>query len=252
MAVGRSQPAGRPHLSGAERFVAAIAGEGRAFAPILWQRLPELVRQPQPNWWREPAAGQRLISDAAALAGSDAMFAFTAAEAVAGAAAEGRVGDGAIDELARGPDAQQGERLVATLHEVADHAVIAVLPAPRVLMRDLGGEEIEVSEDAFSDIALSYLQAGADALAVAGSERSEVGEGVLRAARMGRLFARPVLGLCLTGSGVSGWVHDGDPLGVLSEEGAWPAAGSGIVVTPGDVSGRWSADRLRAAGGARR
>jgi hypothetical protein len=239
-------------LSGAERFAAAIAGEARAFAPILWQRLPELVRQPRADWWRERATGQRLIADAAALAGSDAMFAFTAAEAVSGAVAEGRVGDDVIDELGHSRDAQRGEELVATLREVADHAVIAALPAPRALMRDLGGQELEVSEDAFSDIALGYLKAGAHALAVTGTERAEVSEGVLRAAHVGQLFARPALGLCLAGGDVAGWVHDGLPLGVLSEEGEWPAAGPGIVVTPGDVSGRWSADRLRAAGGAGR
>jgi hypothetical protein len=142
-------------LTGRERFREAIAGRGAAFAPILWEQLPELVRQPQDAWWRDPTVARRLLADAAALALADAMFVC------------------------------------------------------------VGADEV-------------------------------VGSGV-PLARAGGLFGRPVLGVC----GEQGWVDGGGELVVLSADGSWPD-GPGVVITPGDVSGRWSAEQLHAVGSARR
>jgi hypothetical protein len=47
------------------------------------------------------------------------------------------------------------------------------------------------------------------------------------------------------------WDEQGEPLGVISADGAWPERAAGVVITPGDVSGRWDAARLRAVGTAR-
>jgi hypothetical protein len=212
-------------LTGRERFREAVAGEGVAFAPILWERLPELVRQPRDWWWRDPTLGRRLLADAAALALADAMFVCVGADEVLGS----------------------GVPLVGAAVEADPFAVIGALPAPAELMRSLGMMEIEDAEDEFSDLAVAYLQAGADAVAAVGGDREEVGEGMVRAARGGGLFGRPALGLC----GEQGWIHGGGELAVVPVEGEWPA-GPGVVITPGDVSGRWSADQLRAAGSARR
>ncbi|MHB1836903.1 MAG: hypothetical protein ACYCXW_18295 [Solirubrobacteraceae bacterium] len=238
-------------MSRRQRFAAALAGEVPAFAPILWERLPELVRQPRSAWWSDPTVGQRMIADAAAIALADAMFTFTAHEAVRSALAAGASGDGAIDALASGDAAIRGAELVACVHEVADHAVVPVLPPPPVLCRDLGGDEPEPAEDAFSDLALGFLRAGADALAVHGSDADEVGAAVARAAAVGELFGRPVLGICEVDGSVHGWVHGGGELGVASVAGEWPDRSRGVVITPGDVSGRWSAEQLRTLGGGR-
>jgi hypothetical protein len=232
-------------LTPGDRLRAALAGEGLAFAPILWEQLPELVRQPRPDWWRDPTTGQRLIADAAALARADAMFAFAAHETVRAAVAAGQRGDAAIDALAQGPEAAQGAALVACLHEVGGHAVIAAVPAPAVIRRELSGDEPESAEDAFSDLALSYLQSGADALAVTGDDVGEVAGGMARAAQLSELFARPVLGICQVAADVQGWAHGGGDLSVVSASGEWPPAGSGVVITPGDVSADWSAEQLR-------
>ncbi len=238
-------------MSRRQRFAAAVAGEARAFAPILWDRLPELVRQPRSDWWSDPTVGQRMIADAAAIALADAMFTFTAREAVRGALAAGAGGDEAIDALASGEAAVRGAELIACVHEVADHAVVPVLPPPPLLCRDLGGDEPEPAEDAFSDLALGFLRAGADALAVHGTDADEVGAAVRRAAAIGELFQRPVLAICELDGAVSGWVHGGGEIGVASAAGEWPDRGGGVVITPGDVSGRWSAEQLRRLGGGR-
>jgi hypothetical protein len=251
MAVGQAQPASRADLTRADRFRAALAGETLAFAPIVWEQLPELVHQPQANWWHNPTIGQRLIADAAALALADAMFVFVAQETIRSAAADGHCGDAAIDALAQSPEAARGAELVACLHEVGDHAVIAALPAPAALRRQLLGNEPEPAQDAFSDLALSYLQAGVDALAVTGDDVDEVTGGVERAAQLSELFARPVLGVCQQQPQVRAWAHEGGDLGVISASGEWPAVASGVVITPGDVSARWSAERLRAVAGGR-
>ena len=251
MAVGQAQPASRADLIRADRFRAALAGETLAFAPIVWEQLPELVHQPQADWWRDPTIGQRLIADAAALAMADAMFVFVAHETIRSAVSTGQRGDAAIDALAQSPEAARGAELVACLHEVGDHAVIAAVPAPAVVGRELSGDEPASAEDAFSDLALSYLQAGADALAVTGDDVDEVRGGVERAAQLSELFARPVLGVCQHEAKVRAWAHQGADLGVVSASGEWPAVASGVVITPGDVSARWSAERLRAVAGGR-
>jgi hypothetical protein len=75
--------------------------------------------------------------------------------------------------------------------------------------------------------------------------------GVARAARLGELFGRRVLAVCQDGGEAKAWDERGTPLGMISAQGDWPAGASGVVVTPGDVSSRWDAARLRAVGTAR-
>jgi hypothetical protein len=233
------------------RFHTALDGGDLAFAPLVWKRLPSLVHQEQADWWRDPTTGRRLIADAAALARADAMFVFVADEAVASAIAEGSRGDTALDSLADTPAAVRGVELVQCLHDVAGHATIAALPTPGRLLSELDGDEIEAAEDAFSDLASAYLHAGADALAVTGARSDEIQAGVTRATELGKLYGRPVLGICLAGGDTQGWDQHRAPLGVISSDGAWPADVTGVVITPGDVSGRWDADQLRAVGTAR-
>jgi len=129
--------------------------------------------------------------------------------------------------------------------------VIAGLPAPAELRAALHGNEIEVAQDAFSDLASAFLDAGADALAVTAQQIEDLAPGVRRAAEIAKLFGRSVLGVCAADGTASGSTADGSALGVLSEAGAWPAMTAGVVITPGDVSGRWNAAALRDAGGAR-
>lgn len=238
-------------MSSRRRFQTALDGGDLAFAPLVWKRLPSLVRQERSDWWQDPATGQRLIADAAATALADAMFVFVAAEAVSCAASQGARGDAALDALAETAAAVRGVELVQCLSDVAQHATIAAVPAPAELLSELGGEEIEVAEDAFSDLTSAYLRCGADALAVTGSDAETVAAGVTRAVELGKLYGRAVLGICLAGDDTRGWDQHGRPLAVISSDGEWPAAACGVVITPGDVSGRWGADELRAVGSAR-
>lgn len=238
-------------MTSRSRFRTALERDGIAFAPLLWKRLPSLVRQERADWWQDPATGQRLIADAAAMALADAMFVFVAAEAVTSAASQGSRGDAALDALAATPAAVQGVELVQCLSDVAQHATIAAVPAPVELLAGLGGEQIEVAEDAFSDLASAYLQSGADALAVTGTDPEAVVAGVRRAVELGKLYGREVLGVCLAEDDTQGWDQHGTPLAVISSGGEWPATACGVVITPGDVSGRWGAGELRAVGSAR-
>ena len=119
------------------------------------------------------------------------------------------------------------------------------------MARELSGDEPESAQDAFSDLALSYLRNGADALAVTGDDVAEVTGGVQRAAQLSELFARPVLGVCRHEDSITAWAHEAGDLGVVSASGEWPPVGSGVVITPGDVSARWDAARLRAVASGR-
>ena len=253
MALGAAQPPGRPDLSGRDRFRRALTAEAVAFAPIVWARLPELVHQEHVEWWRRPELAQRLIADAAALAAADAMFVFVADEAVRCAVNAGQIGDDAIDALARSPATVSGAELVACLREVAEHAVIAALPPAPALSRALAGDEPEPAQDAFTDLAFSYLEAGADAIAVVGDDAGEVTDALARAAGLGKLFDRPVLAICSPeGSAVTGWTDTGMALGVVTDAAGWPSFDRGVVITDGDVSSRWDAAALREVGIARR
>jgi hypothetical protein len=239
-------------LSGRQRFLDALVGRGLAFAPIVWQALPALVHQERADWWRDPTVAQRLIADAAALAAADAMFVFAAGEAVRDALAAGERGDSALDGLASTAAVADGAELVRCLREVAEHAVVAAVPAPEALQRALDGAEPEAAEDAFTDLCSAYLEAGADALAIIGEEGGEVGAGVTRAGRLAGLYGRPVLGVAERDGEAEAWDERGEPLGVISAQGEWPASSTtGVVITPGDVSTRWDAARLRAVGAAR-
>jgi hypothetical protein len=238
-------------LSGRDRFLGALAGNGVAFAPIVWDQLPALVHHERADWWRDPTVGQRLIADAAALAGADAMFVYAPIEVVRLAVAEGARGDAALDALASGEDARHGPELVQALRAAAQHAVIAAVPAPAVLQRELGAEEPDAAEDAFTDFVTSHLEAGADAVAVIGAEALEVTDGMDRALRLVELFGRRLLGVCGEDDETKAWDEQGEPLGVITREGDWPDRGSGVVITPGDISQRWDAARLRTVGSAR-
>jgi hypothetical protein len=238
-------------LSGRDRFLSALGGDGVAFAPIVWQELPALVHQNRDGWWRDPTVGQRLIGDAAALAGADAMFVYAAHEAVRAVAATGERGDAALDALSHSVEARRGVELVRALRAVALHGVIAAVPTPCTLQRVLSGEELEAAEDAFTDLVSGSLEAGADAVAVTGDDPAEVRAGVERAARLGELFGRRVLAVCQGGGEAQAWDEQGTPLGMISSRGDWPAGASGVVITPGDVSAHWDAARLRAVGTAR-
>lgn len=248
MAIGRAQSRGGANLNARERFRRALVGEGVAFAPIVWERLPELVHQERTGWWRDCTVGQRLIADAAELSGADAMFVLAADEAVRSAVAAGARGDSALEALAEGTDAQSGAELIRVVGEVAAHAVIAAVPAPASLQRALAGEEPEAAEDAFTDLVSASLDAGADAVAVIGSDRDEVAAGVARAARLGSLYRRPVVAVCENEDSVVAWDDHGVAVGVISADGEWPDTAVGLVITAGDVSGRWDAARLRAVG----
>lgn len=239
-------------MSGRDRFLGALGGEGVAFAPIVWERLPALVHQERADWWKDPTVGQRLIADAAALAGADAMFVFAAAEVVRSAVADGARGDAALDALASVKDARYGSDLVEAVRATARHAVIAAVPSPGTLQRELGSEEPDAAEDAFTDFVTRFLEAGADAVAVTGTESLELNGAMDRAVRLVELFGRRLVAVLWGEDGdTKAWDELGEPLGVISSEGDWPDRASGVVITPGDVSARWDAARLRAVGNAR-
>ncbi len=224
-------------MNGRDRFEAALAGRAVAWAPFVWERLPELVRQPAAAWWRDPTVAQRLLADAAGVAGADALF-------VLAAPGERGGGDDALDALADGDDAHAVRDLVGRLRASAPFATIGALPDTATLLRDFGAADADVAQDALADLARGLLDAGADALAVVDDD---VRESARRLAGIGAFYGRPVLAV----QPGAAWFETGSdaPVAVVDGAGGWPAAG--LAITAGDVSTRWDADALRAAGAAR-
>lgn len=233
-------------MTGRERFEAALGGRGVAFAPLVWERLPELVHQVADGWWHDPGAGLRLLGDAAALAGADAMFVLAAGEAAAERRRSGATGDDALDALAGTPEAEAGYELVQALRASSTFAVIAALPDAETLRMTFEAADADAADDALCDLARAHLDAGADALAVLGSDGSAVRAAAARVGGVGDFYGCPVLGLC---EADAWWERGCDaPLAVMAADGTWPALAAGLVVTPDDVSTRWDADRLHAVG----
>jgi hypothetical protein len=238
-------------LSGRGRFLAAAAGEALAFVPLLWDDVAALVRQPMDRWWRDAAAATRILGDAAALAGADAVVVSALDDALDELEAAGVRGDGALDRLAASEPARQAVELAGRLARSGDRAVVGLVPDIASLRRRMGAQDPDVAEDAFSDLVRAHLEAGCDALAVVGFDARDVEPAGERAGSLGRFFGRPVLSAVLDGP--EAWIEGRPevPVGFLAGDGAWPSQRTGLVLTPGDVSGRWDAAALRAIGAAR-
>lgn len=240
-------------MTGRERFLDAVAGRSVAFAPLAWERLAELVHQPAEDWWRDPSRGQRLLADLSGLAGADAVVVLAAVDAASAVRAAGARGDEALDRFADTPEAGAGYELVKRLTASESFAAIAGLPTVRWLQSHFEAEEPEAAEDALSDLARGYLDAGADALAVIGAGADEVREAARRAKAAGDFYGRPVLAFASSPHGWTAWLESGGAgsVALLSPDGEWPRVASGVVGTPGDVSGTWDPMRLHAIGSAR-
>ncbi len=95
-------------MTGRARFAAAIGGEGVAFAPYVWERLPRFVHQHADGWWRDGTTVRRFLLDVAGLARADAMVVGACADALRTVAAGGvvlgpSIGPKLLTDLRRGP-----------------------------------------------------------------------------------------------------------------------------------------------------
>ncbi len=224
-------------MTGRERFAHALAGQGVAWAPLLWDGLPELVRQPAAEWWADPTVAQRLLADAAGIAGADALFVV---------AQTGGSGLAALESAADSGAVRAACELVARLRQSAPFAVIAAVPDAERLQRDFAVDDPDAADDALTDLARAFLEAGADAVAAIGPDAAA---GARRLASLGTFFGRPVLAIAPDGAAFT--AGSDAPVALLAADGAWPRLDAGLVVTAQDVSAAWDADRLRAVAEAR-
>ena len=231
-----------------DRFVAAVGGEGVAFAPFVWERLPEFVHQPADSgWWRDGTTVRRLLLDVASLAAADAMVVGACGDALRAVAAQGT----GVDELDAFADTEQARaafEVVKLLVASAPFATVAWLPDLSLLAESLGGggeEAEEVAEDALSDLARGFLEARADALLVMASDGGAVRAAAGRVAGVAQYYARPLL----CAAGPEAWVEgrDGVSVAALGDDGRWPPVASGVVLTE-DISPTWDTDRLAEIG----
>ena len=249
MALGGTEPDGRADLIGRERFAAALGGDGVAFAPYVWERLPEFVHQPAADWWRDGTIARRLLVDAASLAGADAMVVDACGEALRAVAAGGP-GIDVLDGFADTDEARSAFALVGGARRVRAVRGGGASARPRdarPLARRTGSPVAEeVAEDALSDLARGCLEAGADALLVMGPDAATVGAAAARVAGVARYYGRPLLAVA---DGAHGWVEGREAVEVrvLGDDGAWPSLSAGVVLTE-DVSTSWDAGRLAEVG----
>lgn len=222
---------------------AALAGERRTFAPLVWEQLPRVVNAVEPGrWWSDPTTAARLAID---LAGS----------CDASALVVPLLGPSAIDEVRAAADPEDALDDVLGVAAAADAldaleriavssrvGAIGLVPSSAPLT-DVADEA--VVGDALCDLARDALERGALAILVAGPAE-ETSAPAARIARLAENFARPVIA-----------VDDGNPPAcrqvggagriVVADAMGGTAPGPGLVLTPGDVSSSWDIDRLRRA-----
>ena len=146
-----------------------------------------------------------------------------------------------------------GAELVRRLREVAPHAVIAAVPAPDGAAARTGRRGARSGRGRIHRFRLqpTWRRGRTRWRSSGGGAGGRCRHGPRGAAR--RAVRPPAARRVPSETARSRrWDEHGEPLGVISAAGEWPDRASGVVITPGDVSARWDAARLRAVGTARR
>lgn len=234
------------------RFQEGIAGRAPALALRAWTRLPDLLRQSDAGWWQDLGVAQRLLDDLGALSGADALIIGVAEDAVTAAAEEG--GDDALDALGSSSMVQTGAELAARLVDASPYALMVAVPGVAELTRRFGASDPEIAEDALSDLARAYFEAGADALLVVAADEAEARESTARVLSMSDYYRRPTIGAVTGGSAeFTAWV-EGSPeveIARLDLDEGRPELSAGLVLCLEDVSTSWNAARLHQLAGER-
>jgi len=120
---------------------------------------------------------------------------------------------------------------------------IAELPTLGQLAALLPAAAAEDTEDALSDLARAGLEAGADAVAVRGTDSADVRRTVDAVASLAAFYGAPALGV----DGERCWAAgDSCPVGLLGRAGDWPPLARGLVLTSGDITQWWNPAEVRA------
>lgn len=229
-------------MNGRDRTRAVLAGgEDVVFAPLAWSRLPEFVHASVTGeFWLDVGVTQRLLADAGDVCAADAL-AVPLLPRLRSRAAAAPIGHSA--EVAGLPDVRAATRLIGQLAAVGAVGQIAELPTLGQLAELLPEAAAEDTEDALSDLGRAGLEAGADAVAVRGTDRSDVGRTVDAIAPLADFYGAPALGV----DGEQGWAAGGRfPVGLLGPAGDWPQLARGLILTNGDITGWWTPAEVRA------
>jgi hypothetical protein len=229
-------------LNGRDRTRAVLAGgEDVVFAPLAWSRLPQFVHASVPGqFWLDPGVTQRLLTDAGDVCAADAL-AVPLLPSLRSDAAAAPVG--ASDEVAGLPDVLATTRLISRLAAAGTVGQIAELPTLGQLAGLLPGAVAEDTEDALSDLARACLEAGADAVAVRGTDHSDVASTVDAVSALAGYYGAATLGV----DGERGWAARASvAVGLLGSAGAWPELARGLILTGGDITNWWTPAEARA------
>jgi len=230
-------------LNGRDRTRAVLAGgEQVAFAPLAWSRLPEFVHAPATGeFWLDVRLTQRMMTDAGHVCAADALTVplLPSQRLPAGVSAL----TSPPDEVAGLPDVLAAISLVGRLAATGAVGQIAELPTLGQLAELLPAAAAEDTEDALSDLARAGLEAGADAVAVRGTDGADVRRTVDAIASLAAFYGAPALGV----DGERCWAAgDSCPVGLLGPAGDWPPLARGLVLTSGDITQWWNPAEVRA------
>ncbi len=234
-------------MNGRDRTRAVLAGsEDVVFAPLAWSRLPGFVHATAAGeFWLDPGLTQRLLTDAGDVCAADAL----AVPLLPCLRSDGAAAPvGTSDEVAGLPGVLATTALIGRLAAAGTVGQIAELPTLGQLAGLVAGAGPEDTEDALSDLARACLEAGADAVAVRGTDHSDVAGTVDAVSALADYYGAQALGV----DGERGWAsRESVPVGLLGPAGEWPELARGLILTSGDITGWWTPAEVRAVLGRR-
>ena len=216
-------------------FASALLDGERCFAPIAWANLPVLVNSVvEPEWWSNAATCRRLALDLIGATGATAMPVEVLHPELCAALFAGDDKEEAAEDVLDQSAVRAALEVMRQLVSTIPVGVLAVLPDLGYLSEAVGTDG---ADDVVCDLAREVMPLGVAGVVVVDSTGS--GAAVRRVVRLAENFDCPVL-LLSAGSEATGgaWrVERAGAPGVVSLDSSVP---TGVLLTPGDVSDRWT------------
>jgi hypothetical protein len=220
---------------------ALSGGEALAFAPLIWEFLPDFVRaMASTPFWLDTTTALRLLGDGAGVASADAVVVPLAPETVDGLP---RLSRGtAPEDLVHTTNTVSMVAMVARLATIGDLGIVAEIPGLDVLGAMFDRASTDELEDATSDLVRAALEAGADSVCVRTAPSGSLDRELDNVTALADFYGVTAMAVN-DRSGAAG--NSRCAVGVLGSDGTWPTSDRGIILTGGDVSRWWSPDDLR-------
>lgn len=210
----------------------ALSGKSRCFAPFAWEALPSLVNVTAASqWWTDATLCRRLLLDLIGATQAQAAV----VDILHPVEQRQLSGPSSLQELADDP--LDNAVVAAAIYKLRNLAGTMPMPVIAALPR-FGDGSNDIAEDVVCDIAGAAMSTGVQAVLIVGGNAD--GPVARRAKRLAENFDLPVIVI-----GDDGLAREVTFDGRVSFEAAVQV---GAILTPGDVSLKWSLAEIKRFG----